>query len=282
MVRCSPKVQSTEIALTSTAGYSIKKVVTQSPAPSLTPTSTTEPIPTLSTLEKSNEVRILQEKNGDCDFPCWWGVMPGSTKWEAVVERLLPIASKDIIFIVGKERMHYLEFPSPSNTVVASIFLQGDEVIDVIRTSWEYTIIDILRDYGKPKEIWISSDGLVPGPSMFRIVLFYPQKGIMVAYIGKSKVIIRNGIEYIQICAKDFNSSGLLWLWSPDTKMQHEELPIENLTGKPPASLKFQRISEYTDFDEEAFYTRMLTDAKNSCLETKAEIWPDPELTVTP
>jgi hypothetical protein len=279
---CSPKLQPTAIELTSTVNQSTEKVVTKSPLPISTPTSTMEPLPTLNALEKVDQVRKLKEENGDCDFPCWWGVMPGSTNWEAVAEKFLPIASKHILFTRGQLRMHYLEFPSAPKVIIASIFLQGDDVIDVIRTSWEYSVIDVLHDYGQPKEIWISSDGIVPGPSMFRIAFFYPQKGIMAAYVGQATIIVRNGAEFIRMCATKFNSSGPLWLWAPDTKTQLEELPIENLTGKPPSSLRFQRINEYTDFDEAIFYTRMLKDINNTCLETKADIWPNPDPTAMP
>jgi hypothetical protein len=279
---CSQNAQ-LEMTETISTIENTEEVFTQTPIPALIPSASPKPLPTLSVPEKLDRASELQKTNGGCNLPCWWDITPGITNWEEVARKLVPIASKDITFTIdNNRRMHYLEFPSVSRDIIADIFIQKNGVVDVIRTGWDYSIINFLREYGVPKEVWISSDGIVPGPSLFRIVIFYPERGIMAAYIGQSKLISRHGIDYISICAKDLHSSGPLWLWASDTGKQFEELPIENLTGQSPTSLKFKRIGEYTNLKETNFYSSMLKDAKSTCLETKADIWPNPDLYTTP
>jgi hypothetical protein len=46
---------------------------TNTPRPSLTPSAT------LSPEEKKQKLMDLLRTNGGCDFPCWWGIQPGTT-----------------------------------------------------------------------------------------------------------------------------------------------------------------------------------------------------------
>jgi len=48
----------------------------------LLPTLTRTPLPTLDTDDAQMRVLRLLEDNADCQFPCWWGILPGKTLWE--------------------------------------------------------------------------------------------------------------------------------------------------------------------------------------------------------
>ncbi len=190
---------------------------------------------------------------------------------------LSPIASKKLTFTVENGmKKYYLEFPEVSQNMIVEIYLQDKGIVDVIRLGENYPMVGFLQSYGSPKEIWISSDGIVPGPSDFRIAFFYPEKGIMAAYFGYSSLILRDGVEYIKMCVTDFNNSGPSWLWNPNSKKRFDDLPLENLIGGSPTSLKLKRIGEYTNFDEISFFNSAVKDPEKTCLETKADIWPNP------
>lgn len=289
LVACSKNVQP-EIVENMPVIKNTEVVTTPTPFPTLMPTPSPIPLPTLTTQEKSDRVVKLQKDNGGCTFPCWWGITPGVTTWEEAEKILSPIAVKKLAFTVENDmRMYYLEFPEVSQNMIVDIFVQGNGIVDVIRFGGNYPVVDSLQSHGSPKEIWISSDGIVPGPSLFRIAFFYPEKGLMAAYLGKSSLISRGGVEYMKMCVTDFNNSGPLWLWKPDSKKRFDELPIENLIGTPitlpglpPSTLGLKRIGEYTNFDEIGFFNSVLKDPANTCLETQADIWPNPDLFITP
>jgi len=258
-------------------------IITPTLIPTLTSTPSPLPVPTLTSQEKIDRVAEIQKDNGDCIYPCWWGITPGVTTWEEADRILSPVASKKLVFSVENGmKMYHLEFPEVSQKAFVDIFVQGEGIVDVIRFGGNYSMVDFLQSYGSPKEIWISSDGIVPGPSAFRIAFFYPEQGIMAAYFGKSSLISRGGVEYMKMCVTDFNSSGPIWLWSPDSKKQFDELHLDRLVGGLPTSLKLKRIGEYTNFDEMSFFNSVLKDPEKTCVETQADIWPNPDLYVTP
>jgi hypothetical protein len=288
LVACSKNIQPVIVENTPITKNTIA-VMTLTPFPTFTPSPNPIPFPTLTAQEKIDQVVKLKKDNGGCTFPCWWGITPGVTTWEEAERILSPIAVKKLAFTVESGMMYYLEFPEVSQNMNVDIFVQDDGKVDVIRFGGKYNMVDFLRDNGNPKETWISSDGIVPGPSLFRIAFFYPEKGIMAAYFGMSSLISRDGVEYIKMCVTDFNVSGPLWLWNPDSKKQFDELPIENLVGSPitlpgfpPSTLGLKRIGEYTNFDEISFFDNTVKNPEKTCLETRADIWPNPDLIITP
>ena len=52
-----------------------------SPAPQVTPVST------LTTSERTSLVQEMLKTNGGCELPCWWGIVPGQTDWQALKNR---------------------------------------------------------------------------------------------------------------------------------------------------------------------------------------------------
>jgi len=259
-------------------------VITQTPIPALTSLPSPIPLPTLTSQEKLDRVAALQKDNGGCNFPCWWGITPGLITWDDVDRKLAPLAIENLSSNVGNGVIiHYLEFPLDSRNIFTYIFVQNSGIVDVIRMGWDEPLLDFLRTHGAPTEIWVSSDGKVPiGNSAFRTALFYPEKGLMITYFGDAKLVSQNNVDYLMICGSDLSSRGAIWLWDPNSKKKFDELPIENLTGVPPAVSKLKRIGEYTNFDEMGFYNSVVQNPEKTCLETQADIWPNPDFFITP
>ncbi|MEO7841031.1 MAG: hypothetical protein ABIU06_16950 [Anaerolineales bacterium] len=261
-------------------------VITQTPIPTLTltPTPSVIPLPTLTSQEKIDQVAEIQTSNGGCNLPCWWGITPGVTTWDDAFTRLGPLAVENLEFKVENGAvMHYLEFPFQPRNIIPDIFVQENGVVDVILLDWDEPLLDFLHTHGSPTEIWISSDGKVPvGNSVFTISLFYPEKGLMITYFGDARLVSQGSVDYVMICGSDFQSLGVLWLWNPNSKKQFNELPVENLIGGPPATSKLKRIGEHTNFDEMGFYNSVVQNPEKTCLETQADIWPNPDFFITP
>src|SRR5690242_550646 len=59
-----------------------------------TPSPFPSPIPTLDTASARQQVLKLFETNNGCHLPCWWGIIPGKTKWDDALNILAPISLK--------------------------------------------------------------------------------------------------------------------------------------------------------------------------------------------
>ncbi len=52
-----------------------------SPTATAIPIMTWTPLPTLTSKEAQERVHELLLNNAGCEFPCWWGIIPGKTNW---------------------------------------------------------------------------------------------------------------------------------------------------------------------------------------------------------
>lgn len=61
---------------------------------SSTVTPATSPIPTLSLAEKETIALEYYMTNGNCELPCWWGIVPGEAEWQSVKSFFSTIATE--------------------------------------------------------------------------------------------------------------------------------------------------------------------------------------------
>lgn len=241
------------------------------------PRTTITNVPTLTSQEKMDVVTALEENNGGCEYPCWWGIIPGETNWQDAEKILGPIANSDLTFQLGNnQKGHTLEFIGENNDFSVRIIENKDKIVDVIRLNDNMPLAEFLQKYGKPDEIRISSDGLVPGPSIMRIALFYFDIGVMKGYLGESEIITHGGIEYLRNCANDFYESGPISLWNPKMKTTFEEVPMDNLVGGAPTSLQLVTIEDYSNYDVKSLCSAAINNPALACIETRADFWPNP------
>lgn len=50
-------------------------------------------LPPLSPTEANAFALGMLETNGECELPCWWGIVPGSSRWEQTVPYIRTFAS---------------------------------------------------------------------------------------------------------------------------------------------------------------------------------------------
>jgi len=259
-------------------------------APTLTPsvtrtakptaTATREPLPTLPPTEALEKVQELLETNGGCAFPCWWGITPGETNWEEVVDTLQPIAWRISSFKnhpVYKDKVtreFYFAIddqPTLMNSLMAVFVLEKATLrIEWITTGQNYNLISLLESLGPPEEVWMTATGIpITGPTAYEIYLFYPAKGIMASIGGDARVIHQKGDDFVLLCQSMFlEDAGGLRFWSPDKKIEFHQffrefdringyLPIESVLGNS--------LQEFTDF--------ILENDDANCLEIPMSKW---------
>ena len=183
----------------------INTLETQQAIPTLTP------LPTLPRDEALSFVITLIEKNYDCKFPCFWGIIPGETTWDTANQFLASFSIKiekvfeEIKFRQGEEQKityYVVETPLPvspnnlrigievKNDVVDLIFLDDERLRDY------YPINQILNIYGSPNEVLLHIEPKTPiGKPTYQLVFLY-KSGILFYYWGTAEF----KQEEIEIC----------------------------------------------------------------------------------
>ena len=251
------------------------RIFTSSPAPSLTPLTTFAP-------EERNRVILdLLKNNRGCRLPCWWGFIPGETRWDEAqpfLRRLgkiyMPVDQTnqsllniDVRIPVPKE----IDVSPLAQTYIVENY--GDGIIQKLEiypgNAEAYYLVNILRDYGMPGEVWILTFSAVPGRDVpFVVVLFYPNLGILIKYDTLS---LRT--DPIRGCPEQAHYP-LLYLWSPKKYLTFDDIAKGNpdffASG---GEIRFKRLEDATNLNPSLFY-KIFKDPKNSqCLETPLNLW---------
>lgn len=266
--------------------------ITPTVAPSFTPSpSSTVPAstatPTLSPQQIQDRVLSLLESNGNCVFPCWWGLTPGKTSFEIVNNLLEPLNTEKPPAYSGnmwKGATLYYYMPLPKDLSVQGrldVRINFEkEVLRYIKVSeaeWpDYRLPALLDKYGPPGEVWLYTyTSQVELNPPFALYLYYPEKGIL-AYIPsrhpeKGDVQVQDGI--IRGCVP---YSATLFLWSPSEIQSIAEIGkrfvVEGLSSQENNTIL--PLQKTTGMDISSFYQRYKDPNQRPCLETPADLWP--------
>lgn len=241
----------------------------------LTPTRT--PQPTLSTDDALAFVRDAIDTNLGCELPCWWGILPGETKWIDALGFLNTFALE--ITALSSDYGYFVAFPDPENQDdrYGSYYYTKESMVDGISVPAFRTITEILGEYGTPKEIWFHSNGISAYslPPSFIIVIFYPNDGILYFVDGQGNYINESDSTIIEVCSEHMDPSSIPWmyLWSPTTVKTFDQLkPFVY----PDPDIPFHPLEQVTNLDITAF-VQAFSDLENEqCIQTPADIWPFP------
>lgn len=263
-----------EIDVTRTPKGTVQETDTPSPAvtltPSLTPTATATftPLPTLDPISAQNRVLELLRSNGDCSFPCWWGLIPGITSWEETKHLLSPFA-ESIWPNRDTASIYQIKFSVPEainkyGFLNVNFDLDENRGIKLISAGKEYPLNEFLTDYGQPDQIyiWAISAYTLSPEARYTIALYYEGQGILVAYDGSAEKA-----ETLQICPSSINQDNTyFWLWDPARETSFEEVWDSDLIFNP--------IDDVTNISVLEFFERYRqSENLNQCFEM-----PDPDL----
>ena len=241
----------------------------------------TTALPTLTTEEIQAEILNLFQVRDTCKLPCFWGITPGKTTWEAAVSSLERVASRIDILTSSNEEMQgvvaWIDTPYEiSSTKIVFNVISSNDVVKILKTrgfpnASSLFIPQFLESNGPPEEVWMHSFKSFPDnhPSVM-FSLFYPSKGVLATYYADGEVI-DGAIRACWIEAPN------LVLWEPDRRLSYEEAffiteypHIEEPIGQ------YRRMKEATGVDINTFYTKNAGSADDVCLETPQSWWLDP------
>ncbi len=242
------------------------------PSATIAPLSTRIPLSTLNSTDARNKVQDLIENNGGCNFPCFWGIIPGQTLWDDAQYLFEPFAieinpSNDI----NHRYSYYVRVPTPNNSIIIGFHVDNGGVVDLIATAGFWSLADILNTYGEPEEIWFESNGVGLDGSTFSLALYY-SKGFVMIYDGVGNLEKENDESSVVICKNHLDAlQPLAYFWSPKSYQAFEE--IKSFVFPDPTVMKYRELSGVTNIDVATFTKIFSAPESKGCFKSSVLNW---------
>lgn len=297
---CSSNANPPSIAI-STVNITAKPTFTSLPVPTQTLAPSPIPvIPTLSLDQARLEFLDLLANNGNCDLPCFWGITPGQSSFQEAIMILVPLTDiSDFTHFekgIGAIDPAYIEDGLTIHTNISFLTGSGNQTVSrlafiarVLKKAdngftdvfdWPffseqlgyYMLPNILTEYGNPTTVMLSTMAKLPStgvPGGFKILLLYPDQGILINYTMQMQVAGENimgcpSYSHIELdLYPSEQTTSFFNLLEPSGWLQI----IQN-TYKP--------IGEATAMSKEDFY-QIFSQQTDKCILTPANLWPVPD-----
>jgi hypothetical protein len=269
---------------------------------SITETITPTNIPTLTADEVKSLIFSLLRDNGDCQFPCLWGLIPGVTSDQALqnfMKRFGEISTPELeLFHSNYTDMGGITLTSKTNDISTQVGLNyyenqqiieqlfmflfamrddvevfGDpEFVQLIQT---YLLPNLLSTYGHPTQVlvaaWPEDSSVKATWRPFSIVLNFPEYGAVAEYImpvepvGDSFRGCPGKVAYVH-----------LWLRSPIPKTPLAEIVSKDagLGINAKNTDYFRLLEDAAGMTVDDFYKIFKNPKNTACLETPKNLWP--------
>lgn len=213
------------------------------------------PTLTLDPLNSQDFVKNLVITNGGCRLPCWWGIEPGKTTWEAAYSFLEPFATTIKTLQENLYGFTYKDLPkNVSDGGVGATITVKENIVQTIGTDIFFPLPELLQNYGKPDQVWVYADRTSIDPTApYIIALYYEGNGILATYGGRAEKETP-----VIICPANISGPATNWyLWNPNLEISFKDagkqvlLPsLVHYTEKP----AFFLLEDVTNIDRNQFF----------------------------
>jgi len=253
---------------------------TNSPTPSLTP------LATLGFAESQKMLRFMLYENGGCELPCWWGIVPGITKRDDMInmmmtflKKVVPNESSYIDVGGGRDAVTTVIYYNPTDETDYKDIFRVVSVKGVVKRiligedlTGQFTLAVLLRKYGKPQQILLTTLAASPnGKVPFSLILSYPEQGILALFASEYGGKIQG--NYVYICPQF--TLPLLQL-SASGNSQEGQFEMNNLMANAAyygSYREYKSIETVSEFSIDKFYAVFQQKNTASCIVTEAEQW---------
>lgn len=264
-----PTRHATEVALSPLAPP-IQPTDTVTPPPTATPS----PQPTLDADARLTLLREMLRTNGGCELPCWWGVVPGKTTWEATLRQF---RSYGDAFVVPHPTREYEYSVSEEfdvkDGIVRGISVSGGTAnylySPVLAADWQrYALRPMLTRHGKPSAVSLQVAVLCMeggcGDPIYRLFVVFDHAGIAVSYYGSAK-----DTDPVKICPNPDNIHAI----SLDLQAPDDPRPILELEHLDPAELPLiYPLAKVSTMTLDSFYETFKA-SDTACFTVPAKYW---------
>lgn len=273
---------------TTTLSPTVTMVVnTPSFTPTFTPTTTFTPtpiptdLPTLSPEEAQATVLRLLSQSDTCKLPCWWGVIPGKTRWEEVYPFFKQFASK----ITRTEQGEWTGFgvytSVPKSVQQRGRLAQGFRVENGVVTlisaapgPKEFTLRSVFKFFPNTvPQIYIRTYSEARESLPFYMILFYPEQGVMVRYHVDATIKSDVVTGCFNVFSNSENPHSGVWIQVPN--LSFAEFTNGNILGADESKL-LKPLDSVSESTSGKIYELVNRNADQICIETSASLWPHP------
>ncbi len=246
-------------------------------------------VPTLPVNQANSRLLELLANNGNCQLPCIWGITPGESTFGDAQDILIPLSSISTFtalstspgdisptYVEGDNRVSArIAFPFSATGVIRHVVFQMGitSASDEFSKQIEYYMLpNILTEYGNPTTVMLSTMAKLPSsgvPGGFKLLLLYPEKGILVNYTMQMQITAEN----VMGCPSNAHHVELGLYPSGQADSFFDLLEP---SGWPQIIQKtYKPIDEATSMSQEDFY-RTFSQHTDKCILTPANLWPVP------
>ena len=247
------------------------------------------PPPTLQLAEQTKLLFQLISNNGGCNLPCWWGLQPGTSTWQDVLDTLhylktglkpppsvsIPITTSPliqsyklngvpIIFVDDVAPIHLFFTDDVVGTIQSiRVSIQSPSffasVPDYAYSMRQYFIDSVLSQYGKPSDIFIQLTAArtePEAPFLYNIWMFYNDIGVITHFEGEHRSPQQ---DKIQVCP-EYET-----VWYIDLYLHYAVMP--DFSGAKP-------LEDVSNLDVNSFYETFIQPKSLACFESSVDFWP--------
>lgn len=231
--------------------------------------------------ETAGEVLWLLSTNGECDLPCFWGIVVGATPWSEVETWMNeigtiyydPIFYQDgdypaysipfqmsVVSSDGSRKAAFSLHVTVGNDLVQRVQFVVYEEADVLEEYFfKYSLQGVFRTLGAPNQVFLNVTPTDHTYSTYDLLVFYEEEKLALD-------ISANNENRDVVCPQLSDSGSVVYLRLSVTN------PNSNLTIQPPdwipytATEYWQTIEEVLGIDEQTFYQQILAN-RSACFD---------------
>lgn len=242
-----------------------------------TATPSRTPVPTLDTKQQAQLVTDILKTNGGCKLPCWWGIVPGSTRFQAAVDSLQqqglnPYLVRDLTGALTIDIPHSTQLFdygfsmgfTADQGVISRLKVDG-ETYNLTRSrrfanDWRrYSLSNVLQEYGQPSTIRFVSGPPAEqnAPVLYTLTLLYEPLGFAIGYTGPAQFDSKSNV--IHACPRFEQMTDIrLILVAPGNPITTSDAELTDLGPT---------LQETTGVGVGDFYQKFKNSASIDCLE---------------
>jgi hypothetical protein len=162
----------------------------------------------------------MLKTNGGCKLPCWWGIVPGSTRFQTAVDSL-QLQGLSLYLVRDLTGALTIDIPHPTQLFdyrlllgltaeqgVISRLKVGGETYKLtgsqrFASDWQrYSLSNVLQEYGQPSVIRFISGPPAErdAPVLYTLTLLYEPLGFAISYSGAAQ--FDNQSNVIHVCPR--------------------------------------------------------------------------------
>jgi hypothetical protein len=262
--------------------------IASTPLPVLTSTPLWTPLPTFSSTESVENLRIWMQGVFDCLLPCWGGITPGITNWQEVrqiLDQMSELATVNISENVscdfgGCNGIAWSLYPDtvaegsfytklPENIVhLIHINIQNEGNAQKINLLRNIQLQDVFLWYGAPPMLLFNVETNLAENRFMELILVYPERQFVIKYIKNTELIE----DHIVNCGRDDqieliildNKEQLLSLDAINNAVETQDLHLDD---------RYKTVEEATGLSMNSFYDA-ISEFSDFCISTPVNIWP--------